>query len=185
MFCKSALITINVFLYSGQIWVPWECYMFVKYSTTGYIPTAQYHLSQHNAQIYLAMTQYRRGTVQTRWCWRKDQKEGGWVDARKREFAERYRTGAMWPESVSSSSVHQLQYTHSDDAWKSIYATSRERRQHRDRGREIQRVDWRIDVSILLVSGQNQTTEKVKFHSKSQQFTFRFSNLSHPQTLII
>lgn len=112
-------------------------------------------------------------------------KRGVGVDARKREFAERYRTGAMWPESVSSSSVHQLQYTHSDDAWKSIYATSRERRQHRDGGREIQRVDWRIDVSILLVSGQNQTTEKVKFHSKSQQFTFRFSNLSHPQTLII
>lgn len=120
------------------------------------------------------------GAAQTRWCWKKDQRQkgggGGELSWCKKTgiFAERYRTGAVWLESVSSSSVHQLQYTHSDDAWKSIYATSRERRQHREGEGEkkIQRMDWRINGFILVVSGQNQTSEEVEFHSQSQ-FTFR------------
>lgn len=58
---------------------------------------------------------------------------GGWDWRKKRELAERYRTGAMWLESVSSSALHQLQYTRSDDAWKSIYATCREGRPRREK----------------------------------------------------
>lgn len=77
LFCKSALIIINVFLYSGQISVPWEYYIFVKYSTTGHIPTVEYHLSQHNAQIYLATTQYRRGNCPNKMVLKKGSERGG------------------------------------------------------------------------------------------------------------
>lgn len=116
---------------------------------------------------------YRLGTVQTRRGERKDQEEGGEL-TEEGELAERYRTGAMWLESASSSSLHQLQYTRSDDAWKSIYATSREGRQRRERGREIQRMDGKIDISLywFCTVKTNGTTEVLTQLVSTNHFWF-------------
>lgn len=112
-------------LYSAQVSMP-----------TGWIYVVRIHIQltlPHYVQICLTTTvfcrKYKTGTVQTR----NNRGAGGWDWRKKRELAERYRTGAMWLESVSSSALHQLQYTRSDDAWKSIYATCREGRPRREK----------------------------------------------------
>lgn len=112
-------------------------FIFVKYNPTRVQLYRSLPFWADNAEV-LYLSQQRHTVLRWRcldkMVLEKGQEKGGrWGLSWGKKtgiFAERYRTEAVWLESVSSSSVHQLQYTHSDDAWKSIYATSRERRQH-------------------------------------------------------
>lgn len=115
---------------------------------------------------------YRIAAVQTRPGYRKDQKKKKMSWGEKMVLAGRFRTGAMWLESVSSSSLHQLQYTRSDDAWKSIYATSQEGRQCREK--RDAKDGWKDRCWLCMVKA-NGTAEQVKFPRLCQQFSFESS----------
>lgn len=139
-FWKSALIIINVFLHCSHNSLTWE---FVKYSTTGYIPTVHYHFESttcRDISYNFRFSPYGRGTFHTRWCWRKDQekKKGGRVSwCKKKGICRKVedRSYVTWIRVIllsPSTPIHPLRWCMKIHLCYKLGAKTTQRKSERD-----------------------------------------------------